>query len=157
MNALKEQYDNLISEYQRVRTEFQTKAQAVFREMTKELFDANPGIKAIVWTQYTPYFNDGDTCEFRVNDLYFTNAEGEDLDDVSAWGDYEGDNEDVRVFSTWEMKKNQFSGVDSKVANEFESMFNSNEMQDILEEMFGDHVQVVGTRDGFSVTEYEHD
>ena len=27
-------------------------------------------VKAFVWSQYTPYFNDGDACEFSVGDLY---------------------------------------------------------------------------------------
>lgn len=29
----------------------------------------NKNIKALYWTQYTPYFNDGEPCVFRVNDL----------------------------------------------------------------------------------------
>jgi hypothetical protein len=31
-----------------------------------EQFAANPAVKCMIWTQYTPYFNDGDPCTFRV-------------------------------------------------------------------------------------------
>lgn len=43
-------------------------------------------IKGIAWTQYTPYFNDGDVCEFSIGDLYFA-IEGADHRD-SEYFDY---------------------------------------------------------------------
>lgn len=33
------------------------------------------GVKAATWHQYTPYFNDGEPCEFSVYDLSVTNNE----------------------------------------------------------------------------------
>lgn len=33
------------------------------------------GVKAITWQQYTPYFNDGDVCEFSVGDYYVTTSD----------------------------------------------------------------------------------
>lgn len=30
-------------------------------------FEANPAVKCAIWTQYTPYFNDGDPCTFGVH------------------------------------------------------------------------------------------
>lgn len=39
-----------------------------FLSLIKKVFE-NKNIKAIYWTQYTPYFNDGEACVFRVNDL----------------------------------------------------------------------------------------
>jgi hypothetical protein len=30
------------------------------------------GVKAIKWQQYVPGFNDGDPCEFTINEVYFT-------------------------------------------------------------------------------------
>lgn len=31
-----------------------------------------PGIKTVQWRQYTPYFNDGDPCEFAIHDIYIS-------------------------------------------------------------------------------------
>jgi hypothetical protein len=36
-------------------------------------------------------------------------------------------------------------------------MIGSSEMEDIMLEMFGDHVKVVATRNGFDVEDYDHD
>lgn len=159
MTTLQSQVDELFAEHRRVKQEFQTKAQALFKNVTRTLFDSNPYIKCIVWTQYTPYFNDGDTCEFGVNDPYFSNAEGDEVGNVSAWGEYEGDLEDcVEVFSSYDLRKGTLrEGVDLQLVSEFESMLMSSEMRDVLEEMFGDHVKVTVTREGFDVTDYEHD
>lgn len=41
--------------------------QADFNNIIKMFFDECPKIQAVVWSQYTPYFNDGDECIFRVN------------------------------------------------------------------------------------------
>ena len=30
------------------------------------------GVKAVAWTQYTPWFNDGDACEFGVCEKSFS-------------------------------------------------------------------------------------
>lgn len=48
------------------------------RELFQPLFDL--GVKNITWTQYTPYFNDGEPCEFTVYDMYVTKEENPDLD-----------------------------------------------------------------------------
>jgi len=155
MSDLQTQFDNLISEHQRIRAEFQKSAQELFKNITKEFFATNPGIKAFIWTQYVPSFNDGDPCEFTIGDITFTNAEGADLDDVSTYGEYEGENEEVRVFSSWSLKSDPVTGVDSSQVKLVESMINGHDMEQVLEEMFGQHVKIIATADGFDVTEYD--
>lgn len=169
MQTLQSRFEALIAEQQALRAKFQTEAQAMFKDTMKEFFDKNPGITALKWTQYTPYFNDGDECVFRVNDVYFTNAPADELENVSAWGEYEGEDETVWVVSNMrhiftskyyedEAAKIQAAGgVDVDSCNLIDKMISSSEMEDIMWEMFGDHVQVTATRDGFDITEYEHD
>ena len=82
MSDLQTAFDTLLNEQRELQKKFQAQGQALFKETFKEFFDNNPGIKAVVWTQYTPYFNDGDECVFRVNSPTFTNAEDEDLDEI---------------------------------------------------------------------------
>ena len=48
-----------------------TEGKKALKEFVKEFFDATGGtVKALRWRQYTPYFNDGDACEFHVHDAY---------------------------------------------------------------------------------------
>jgi len=41
--------------------------EAVFDSLY-DVFIEHPTIQTISWTQYTPYFNDGEPCEFSVHD-----------------------------------------------------------------------------------------
>lgn len=63
-----------------------------FPTMFTELFAQAPKLKSVSWTQYTPYFNDGDTCEFsaHTDDLY-VNGSNSNYDD----DDYDEDDEDA--------------------------------------------------------------
>ena len=40
------------------------------REAVKEFLAACPEVKRLRWTQYTPYFNDGEECIFDVHGVY---------------------------------------------------------------------------------------
>lgn len=169
MSSLQEKFDQLLADQAELKRQFQTQAQEMFKGITKEFFDKNPGVQAIVWTQYTPYFNDGETCEFNVNDPTFTNSpNGED---VSPWGEYEGDDESIwscqnvshvltsdRSYYKEEADRiNAAGGVDADSCSAFERMLMSSEMEDVFLAMFGDHVKVIATRDGFDVEDYNHD
>lgn len=164
MSKLQDQFDKLLEERAELNKRFQEKAQELFKETTKEFFEKNPAVTAIIWTQYTPYFNDGDTCEFSVNDPYFTNADGDDIDDLSSWGEYEGNNDKVWSESAWGFKYTKerdpeadFSGVDMASVNKMSELIQSSDMEDVMEAMFGDHVRVTATRNGFDVDDYSHD
>ena len=164
MSDLQTAFDKLIEEQRELQAKFQTTAQALFKETTKKFFEGNPGVTAVIWTQYTPYFNDGDTCEFSVNDPNFTNANEEQLGEFTRWGEYEGEDESVWSESSWGFeyaKKNNpnasFEGVDMKSIEKFSKMIQSTEMEDVMKAMFGDHVKVTATREGFNVDDCDHD
>jgi hypothetical protein len=166
MSTLQDKFDQLINDQKELKLKFQTEAQALFKDITREFFDKNPGITAVIWTQCTPYFNDGDTCEFSVNDPYFTNVPGEELENVSACGEYEGEDESVWVLesyaftsdSDWcKSEREKVSGVDFESIKSFTKMICCSEMEDVMESMFDDHVKVIATREGFEVDDYHHD
>lgn len=46
-------------------------ARESFKDVYKTFFELCPDVQAVVWTQYTPYFNDGDECVFNVNQASF--------------------------------------------------------------------------------------
>lgn len=157
MSDLQSAFDKLLDEQRELQKKFQATAQALFKETTKEFFDKNPNVTAIVWTQYTPYFNDGDTCEFNVNDATFTNAP--DPENV-RWGEYDGDEEkaaDGSEIFAWEGWGDAPEDLNVDMCNSFSRMICSSEMEDVMKAMFGDHVKVVATREGFDVDDYDHD
>jgi hypothetical protein len=122
--------------------------EAALKEAFKEVFDKHPRLRSIVWTQYTPYFNDGDPCYFRVHefDVHITGVsyEGEDEEDDYSYGE---------TLYTMKQSKEQdvLDIVKSIKALEKELP------DDVLESVFGDHCKVVATAKGFDVDEYSHD
>jgi hypothetical protein len=170
MTTLQSTFDQLISDQAELKRKFQEQAQGLFKEITKEFFEKNPGITGVVWTQYTPYFNDGDTCEFSVGEPTFTNAPADELCDI-RWGEYEGETEGVWAADNigyilesereyHQGTKNTIlaaGGVDAESCTLFAKAVGSSEMEDVMLYMFGDHVKVIATREGFEVDGYEHD
>lgn len=68
-------------------------------EVLKLFFAANPHVASISWRQYTPYFNDGDACEFSVGDPILTlrsdYSPDPDYSDEDGEGEGDWDEEDV--------------------------------------------------------------
>ena len=67
-------------ELETLEREIQEKLQASFKKLISVSFE-DTGVQAIAWTQYTPYFNGGDPCEFCVNDPVFI-FKNFDVDDI---------------------------------------------------------------------------
>jgi hypothetical protein len=170
MTALQTAFEQLVSDQAALKLKFQKQAQGLFKEITKEFFEKNPGITGVIWTQYTPYFNDGEACVFSVGDLTFTNAPADELSDI-RWNEYEGETEGVWAVDNigyvleselpyYQNTRNMIiasGGVDAKSCIFLAKAVGSNEMEDVMETMFGDHVKVIATREGFEIEEYDHD
>lgn len=119
------------------------KAREVVTPGLKDFMETHPELVAISWTQYTPYFNDGDTCEFGVNDVYFTNDPEMLNEHVYDW-DYH-----------WGAKDDKYSESTLADLKELGKAL-CNADQELLA-LFGDHVRVIVTKDGIEVEEYIHD
>lgn len=191
---------DLTTEFNRKRKEMMDALKPQFHDLFIEFFEKNPTVGAISWTQYTPYFNDGESCEFSRHEF-----QAHSLDAIK--GDFDAYNGDmnpntaeawaVHYFTTdtlpsgWpfdtyptdELWEKSYYGKNGTKLHYLEtSLRNANinrenykerctvsanikelmeGLQQIPEEayeqMFGDHVQVVVTRDGVEVEEYEHD
>jgi hypothetical protein len=105
-----------------------------------------------------------------VGEPTFTNAPADELSDI-RWGEYEGETEGVwaaenigyvmeadRVY--YQDTKNAIlaaGGVDAESCTLFAKAVCASEMEDVMQAMFGDHVKVIATREGFEVDEYDHD
>lgn len=149
----------LVADLKRHKEEFQQKAEAAIVDYLKGFFERLPQVHSIQWKQYTPYFNDGDPCTFRlgnVNALLIANPdtakepdeEDEDYDEDED-EDYENRSD---TLSSWSDKYPQVAAELKKIDELF------GEIEDQIEQIFGEHVKVTVFRDGNTqIEEYEHD
>jgi hypothetical protein len=114
---------------------------ALFQDAAKEIFRAHPDLKSFSWTQYTPYFNDGDECVFSARTDY--------IDIVMKDGTEE------EYYETSYSKKEAVTPLQKagRDAITFLTNFDNEDYKD----MFGDHVRVTVTAEGVDSDNYEHD
>jgi uncharacterized small protein (DUF1192 family) len=144
-----------------LKKELHKKSEEAFFAGAKEILKTFPDLKSVSWSQYTPYFNDGDTCEFSANTDSFEINE----DSVNT-------NNDIRptlvvTQGVWNREKRQYDGRVEKpnpsfnknladgvdAMSEFLGVFD----EDFYKQQFGDHVKVTITSEGVETTDYDHD
>lgn len=142
-------------ELQQVREQIkqlQQKARAMSHELfvegSKQIFADFPELISVSWRQYTPYFNDGDTCTFRACNEYpafVILVDGEEVEDEefspSEWAKKYMDEKLLPFYDKMTAVQQWLSAFD----------------EDYLLATFGDHAQVTLTRDGVDVGSYDHD
>ncbi len=137
---------------------------------------ALPGVAAVRWEQYTPYFNDGDACTFdacepalRFSPVTPDDADSEILTDTDAEDEDDGDFVDVwslRYYNDpvrhadeegWAPRYPQASPDIVDALEKFGNALQSGAYDRDLLTHFGDPAQVTATTAGFNVEHYEHD
>lgn len=143
----------------------------LFKLIKEELFDKYDVTKAF-WSQYTPYFNDGASCEFSVHDLriqlgkdeeddydegtYFTRETVEELKETIANPKYSWSIETAKDHLELIEKEPDYYKI-ADTYDKISSVFRSID-EDIFLMAFGDHVKVTITQDGnIEVDNYDHD
>lgn len=104
-----------------------------------------PGLTAVRWRQYTPYFNDGDECVFSIGEKYFN---------LGATDQESGDYEDG-FSSLWSTEAKALSAEAQTALKTFSR--NLNDISDLLKTALGDHAKVTLSATGIEVTEYDHE
>lgn len=153
INDKKAELDRMIQEF----------GEQAIKEYLREFWEKNPTIKSIKWQQYTPYFNDGDACEFSVYEV------GGFIEGLSEPDD--GDYEDGHLDSWSIMYKywDKISTMDRDIREDWitekhpeyaalkklNEIWSNNEIA--LLSVFGDHVQITADRDKIQVEEHSHD
>jgi hypothetical protein len=150
-------YDEIMEKIKTLQAEAKEESRKLFHELAKEFFDTHPNVNSFGWRQYTPYFNDGDVCEFSV---HASPDYGITINDVSA-----DDDESLPEFPSsrepnYQQKRIEYNLArdqalhDYKAASEVVNKIDD----DLMKELFGDHVTVTVFRDGTcKVNDYEHD
>lgn len=124
----------------------ETQGKQILKDEFAAYFKEFPGVRRVAWTQYTPYFNDGDECVFRVNSDAELDLGGTEEDEDAQAG--EG-------FETvpWSLDDNDPKRVPFDAASKMIDSI----PKDVLKCVFGDHCTVIASRDGFEVESYDHD
>ncbi len=146
-----------LKEFEKKKQDFVAELKKEFPVMFAPLFAKSKKITSFGWSQYTPYFNDGDECTFGVN-ISDININGSDESDVD--------------FLDWRMKYvlngeqkyiDQLAGNDKLDYDEYAIVQEIKEVlksipEDFFKDLFGDHIEVTVNADGTIETEeYEHD
>jgi hypothetical protein len=121
-----------------------------FSNISKAFFEAVPRIKSLTWTQYTPYFNDGDECTFRVNSVEFATDEN---NEIESYRDFEN-NDGSFSAESYGLKK-LVTPEEFKLCEQMESIIGRNKV--LMEDLFGDHALVVVRANSIVVEEYDHE
>jgi hypothetical protein len=65
------QYNDIQTKIEALRQQAKQYASEILHEGTRKYFEKHGHlVEAISWLQYTPYFNDGESCEFSVHEPY---------------------------------------------------------------------------------------
>ncbi len=103
-------------------------AEAELKIKFLEVFRDFPDIKNFSWTQYTPYFNDGEPCNFSVHTY------------------------NIEINENWNLE-DKYSKAVSLIENALTTID-----EDTMMRLFGDHVKVTVHWDGnIEINEYAHD
>ena len=136
------------------------------------LFIEYPEIGKIEWTQYTPYFNDGDPCVFGVGELAFTLENDKNESGFIGEGSvlHLAPYNETAVLrrESWALehqkkyeKNRELVGGKERLAEICEKEREINQMINSLEEwldiIYGDHVIITVTKKGTNIENYEHD
>ncbi len=122
--------------------ELQKEIKPLFLAACSEIFTEHPILVSFGWRQYTPYFNDGEACEFSAITEYFS---------IEVKGE-----EEEEEFSAWRIRGVTVSSPKQKVAQRIDSLLTLLSDED-YKDMFGDHMKVKVTAEGIETTEYDHD
>jgi len=153
-------FDDLKKKIADAQKELKTTAKTLFKELSVAIFTDNPTLDSFGWTQYTPYWNDGDTCTFSANTEYPTvtilaedgiKVRHDENYGETVWLDPE--DEEIEHDADTEKYDAQIEKVSGKVAD-----FLQNFSDEDLETMFGDHQEVTVYKNGKIDTDhYDHE
>lgn len=105
------------------------------------------------WKQYTPYFNDGEPCVFRVGEVFLVGPPEDGEEEV----DWESDGIELWDGATKHYKDDNIPGFTKAQFFALSEAWGSLP-EDLLKRIFGDHTEITVNSDGtFECSEYDHD
>lgn len=133
--------------------------------LLKTLIKETPEILAVRWSQYTPGFNDGEPCEFSINDLQLKfNPKAVPVpDDREKDEDEDGQDgfieiSDVDTFLAAQedvMNFQEVAAIEKKVKLFGQIHQTLSEAGNALEEAFGNNIMITVTAKGIETDDYD--
>lgn len=128
----------------------------------------DPTIIEFGWTQYTPYFNDGDPCVFGVSgEIWVRTTADEEVDSTYGLevGRYGGHPSLGGIERTWNEERRtylmgRYAGSDEARylrCMALNAAIEGGEFLDVLLDAFGDHAEITVRKEGINVGFYSHD
>jgi hypothetical protein len=149
-------------EIKKIQLELKEKSGEIFKSAFEKIFEENTELQNFSWYQYTPYFNDGETCYFSASTDYI-NINGERIDDCDWYHPTV-----IKSYGTYNQSSRRYEGkIEEQNPNYNQKLSESvNKIIEILAlfdddfylHQFGDHTLIKVTRFGIDVSDYEdHD
>ena len=92
LNTLKTEHKSLQDQINELNSQMREKSKLLMKEAFREFLGKyNEVVENVYWTQYTPYFNDGEACEFSVHDAFILLKDDEDACDYEGSSLYSED------------------------------------------------------------------
>lgn len=137
---MSQKLQQLREKYDAARKELETQGKSAFMAVVAELFVAEPLLQSFSWTQYAPYFNDGDPCTFSVHGVNKING-------YDRWADEE---EETEVEHLEDCDHKRLEQKAEEIVNALPD--------DIMQNIFGSDAQVTVFKNGkIEIDEYSHD
>lgn len=175
-NPVKE-YSNDLEAYLTLRKEsveaLEKIGQDVVFDKFKEIFIKYPHLEQIGFRAYTPYFNDGDACEYSVGEYHYK------IKNIPEFGIVDDDDDEDCYFDNWPYLGMFVGEFGTKIEgthgykkddNGYHVLTKHNALyrdlcdleqitsdEELCRQIYGDHVQVIVTPIYISVEEYDHD
>ena len=121
----------LYEEFSKIEKSFYNNMSEAFDKECEQLFKEYPQLLSFSWTQYTPYFNDGDSCTFSVYPYF------DQEDDI-------------------EFKTIQPDSVRLEIVSALENIIGYMPLS-LMQNKFGDHVQIRIYKNRTEINDYDHD
>ncbi len=181
VNKVSVEHKKLVDSFKEAQKALMEEFQKSAHDMFQNIFKYAPHLHMLTWTQYTPYFNDGDECYFSrngiyaVRDSYVNSEEHEEYGDhprpyifeddaiehnMRKPSDYAFANRDRLIW--YEEQVSLYEALPQEVRDEIDLVSEfvktlEDIPEDVYQAMFGNHVAVYVTREGINVEEFEHD
>lgn len=149
------------SEISKLQNDFTNISSELFDEFRGYIFDKYPNVESFGWTQYTPYFNDGDACEFYANTDYLI-INGEYAEDSEWFSKIV-----IKDYGVWNRESKKYEGrVEEDNLKYNENLVDAyNEIVEFLSNFdnrfylskFGDHAEIVVSKFGLEISDCDHD
>lgn len=153
--TLIQDYAKINEQFHKFQTEYYKQCEKLFKATFVQFFKENPKIVCVTWTQYTPYFNDGEPCVFSTGDKWFLTKEGYE-DFKNCGGSYAEEYAAGKPSYYEEKYRKDLTEKDFEIIDKFQQFLFST-ADDVYLTLFGDHSYVIATKEGFEVDECSHD